>query len=121
MSGVLGRWLPVMAWCGVIFLLSSMPGGGAGRDPLLWRVLTTGGHLAEYGVLGVLLGRTVPPGAGFAWWFLGWGLAVLWGVSDEFHQSFVPGRDVEFYDVTMDAIGAAAGLVVWRLWLRVRR
>lgn len=33
-------------------------------------------------------------------------LAVLYGVTDEFHQSFVPGRDASFLDLTTDFVGA---------------
>lgn len=36
-------------------------------------------------------------------------LAVLYGISDEFHQSFIPGRDSSVRDVVADAVGAAAG------------
>ena len=35
------------------------------------------------------------------------GLGVLYGVSDEWHQSFVPGRTAEWGDVRANAIGAA--------------
>ena len=30
---------------------------------------------------------------------------ILWGISDEFHQSFVPGRDASGWDVLADAVG----------------
>jgi VanZ family protein len=44
------------------------------------------------------------------------GLAViLWGISDEFHQSFVPGRDASVLDVCADAVGFAFGLAVFTL------
>lgn len=39
--------------------------------------------------------------------FLG---AALWGCSDEIHQSFVPGRDVEIADVAADVAGVALAL-----------
>jgi VanZ family protein len=37
-------------------------------------------------------------------------LSVLYGVSDEWHQSFVPGRSPDVYDVAADAIGATIGV-----------
>ena len=35
--------------------------------------------------------------------------ALAWGFSDEWHQSFVPGRDVEAADVLADVVGATLG------------
>jgi VanZ family protein len=40
----------------------------------------------------------------------------LYGISDEFHQSFVPGRDVSGFDVFIDFLGSAIGSRVY-LWL----
>jgi VanZ family protein len=37
-------------------------------------------------------------------------LTVLYGLSDEFHQSFVPGRTPELMDVAADAVGATIGV-----------
>ena len=39
-------------------------------------------------------------------------LAVLYGLSDEFHQSFVPGRECSAYDLLVDSIGAVIGALV---------
>ena len=45
--------------------------------------------------------------------------AFVYGLSDEFHQSFVPGRTPDAMDVVADALGAATGVGV--LWLTGRR
>jgi VanZ family protein len=47
------------------------------------------------------------------------GLTTLYGVSDEYHQSFVPQRDVEGYDVAADGFGAL--LAQCGVWLKGRR
>jgi VanZ family protein len=50
-------------------------------------------------------------------------LAVMYGATDEWHQSFVPGRQVEMMDLGADALGAVAtaGLVwVAARWARRR-
>ena len=41
-------------------------------------------------------------------------LIVLFGASDEWHQSFVPGRQADVFDVLRDATGAGLGLIVMR-------
>jgi VanZ family protein len=57
--------------------------------------------------------RLDPPRPGQA--VLAWVLAVAYGLTDEFHQSFVPDRNGRLDDVVTDAIGAAVGVVV--AWL----
>ena len=39
---------------------------------------------------------------------------LLFSVSDEFHQSFVPGRTASAMDVGLDLLGILLGLGVWR-------
>jgi len=38
---------------------------------------------------------------------------ILWGLSDEFHQSFVPGRDASGWDLLADAVGFAIASCVF--------
>ncbi|MCC7032400.1 MAG: VanZ family protein [Acidobacteria bacterium] len=52
---------------------------------------------------------------------LAWGIAVLYGVSDEWHQSFVPGRMADVRDVIADALGAALGLAAGWAWSIIKR
>ena len=42
-------------------------------------------------------------------------IAVLYGLSDEYHQSFIPFRRTDAYDLAANAVGAvvAQGLVLW--------
>ncbi|MCD6320476.1 MAG: VanZ family protein [Candidatus Desulfofervidaceae bacterium] len=42
-------------------------------------------------------------------------LCALYGISDELHQSFIPGRDASGYDVLADGIGGYLGVIVWRI------
>jgi VanZ family protein len=108
--------LPAFGWMAFIFALSaqralpSAPGLGA-------TLTAVGGHLAVYAVLAALLARGLR-GTGlegrrrFAAAFV---VAVLYGVSDEVHQSFVPGRDATLADLGLDTAGAALALagVAW--------
>lgn len=109
----LSRWLPVLVWAGVIFAFSSVPdlGTGLGGWDLVLRKIA---HAAEYALLGALLTRaTGRAGLAFA-------LGTLYAVSDELHQSFVPGRVGSPLDVAIDAVGIAIGVALWQL-ARTRR
>ncbi len=114
MSGSLVRlWLPVVAWAALIFAFSSVPdlGTGLGGWDLVLRKLA---HTAEFAVLGALLVRaTRRAGIAFA-------LGALYAVSDELHQSFVPGRLGSPLDVAIDVAGVAVGIVLWQS-VRARR
>jgi len=106
-------WVPVVAWAALIFALSSVPdlGTGLGGWDLVLRKLA---HAAEYAVLGALLLRaTGRPGIAFL-------LGALYAVSDEVHQSFVPGRMGSPLDVALDTVGVAIGIVLWHA-VRARR
>ena len=103
----LSLWLPVVAWAGLIFALSSIPdlGTGLGTWDLVLRKLA---HAAEYAVLGALLVRaTGRAGLAFA-------VGTLYAISDELHQSFVPGRLGSPVDVAIDAVGVAVGIALWQ-------
>lgn len=50
-----------------------------------------------------------------------WAIAVAYGFTDEWHQSFVPNRQAELRDVGSDAIGALAATVVVGAWGIIRR
>jgi VanZ family protein len=113
------RWAAAIAWMGVIFLLSSRP-DLPDFAPGLPGLEEIGGHLTAYGVL-----------AGLLWWALRgsgvrypatWALvlAVAYGATDEFHQSFVPGRTMSVSDLIVDLIGASVALLVVTL-LQARR
>jgi VanZ family protein len=80
-------------------------------------------HVLEYSVLGFLLawalsssGLRKPALSAFL-------LAVSFGISDELHQHFVPGRSSAMLDVIADGIGTLIGLFVFStskipLWQR---
>ena len=116
MGTALRLWLPVVAWAGLIFALSSVPdlGTGLGTWDLVLRKLA---HTGEYAILGALLLRAL----GHAHVAAAFVLGVLYAASDEFHQSFVEGRRGSPLDVVIDAVGVALGVAAWRRWGPRRR
>lgn len=114
-------WGPVGAQMAVIFAASSVPELGAlpGGTP------DWAGHGAGYAVLGALLLRALSGGrlAGVTPVAVLTAIfgASLYGVTDEWHQSFVPGRSPALGDLTADAAGAALAAVAGWAWARLAR
>jgi VanZ family protein len=109
-SRVLTLWLPVLAWAGVIFTFSSIPGLSSGLGA--WdTVLRKGAHVTEYAVLGALLYRALEREAPAL------AAGIAYAATDELHQHFVRGRHASPVDVAIDAAGVALGMLIW---LRVR-
>lgn len=70
-------------------------------------------HLIEYGAGGFLAAGALGSVARVPRWMAAVIFCGLWGVSDEIHQSFVPGRDSSVLDVAADVTGAAIGALVF--------
>jgi VanZ family protein len=120
-AGQPARWLwwsLTLSWASFIFVLSSIPEASlpdAGPPgSLLDRLVTNGAHLALYGVLSAFLRRALAERPQVGWY--AWAIALAYGLSDEWHQSFVPGREGSFLDLCLDGMGAALGLWV-RPWV----
>jgi VanZ family protein len=124
----ISAWVPALIWAALIFHVSSLP---ADRLPRLWRwedadiIL----HGLEYLILGALLYRAFAlsrPALGYALLALvSWGLAAAYALSDEYHQSFVPGREASLSDILADLLGAVVGVVLlhelYKRYERIRR
>lgn len=103
-------WLPILVWAAVIFTFSSIPSLSTGLGT--WdTILRKGAHLTEYAVLGALLYRALGREP------LALAVGIAYAATDELHQYFVRGRHASPVDVAIDAVGVAAGMLVW---LRVR-
>ena len=99
-------WFPVIAWASLIFYLSGIPhlSSGLSYDFLLRKAA----HVTEYFVLAGLLHRALKGsfhGREMVFLALAAGLTLLYGVSDEWHQHFVPGRHASIGDILIDAVG----------------
>ena len=105
----MAAWLPALVWAGVIFALSSR---STLPTPALFPGFDKAAHFGAYALLGFLLARGAAASRLGPGWVLALGL--LYGASDEYHQSFVPGRTVDAWDWVADALGVAAGLWIHR-------
>ena len=115
------RWGPAFALMLIIFIVSAQPKTEL-PDFGVWDfVVKKGAHVIEYALLAILMWRgvrgdqTARP-AHIAWAFA---LTVLYAMTDEYHQTFVPGRMGHWPDVVVDALGATTGLTL-RHWPRLR-
>ncbi len=106
-------WVPVLLWAGFIFYLSSASHLRFLQNDLWDFVVRKIGHFGVYGILARFLARAF---AGSCYWpwkkIFAWSLilAFLYACSDEYHQSFVPGRHASTMDVSIDALGAWTAL-----------
>lgn len=114
-------WAPIIVYGLLIYVGSSMSSlpDVAGRFPDKLE------HFCEYAVLGILLARAL---AGRRWLSITFPyvaaavlLAALYGISDEYHQLFVPGRDFDPRDMLADALGASASTGALWAWGIIRR
>lgn len=111
--------LPVIVYCIAIFVQSSFPAPESipeafSNDKLL--------HLAGYALLGALFMRalmTFPIKSKRMIIMLSIICASVYGVTDEIHQSFVPSRHADVFDVLADSIGSVLGVMTYYFMGRV--
>ncbi len=116
-----GAWIPVFVWGALIFMLSTsaftaantsriidpilrwlLPGITAASVDLCHNLIRKAAHFTEYGILFWLLVR----GPMARRPYLALMLCVVYALTDEGHQAFVPGRTASLYDVALDSSGA---------------
>lgn len=112
--------LLALAWMAVLFYLSHQP---TLETPALFPGQDKLFHALAYGVLGfLLLGSLAPATDGFTSLQIRNSILIasLYGISDEFHQYFIPGRSSDVWDWVADTLGAviAVSLLAWmsRKW-----
>ena len=114
---------PVIAWMSIIFILSSLTGTQLAnnnateitRNVVPSNILSISVHIVEFAVLTLLYFR-----AGIRYWptnkiivsLISMTLSICYGISDEFHQSFIKDRDQSWMDVVSDAFGSLIALVI---------
>lgn len=110
--------LPLIAWCVFVFTASSIP---SPNIPALGTYTDKVIHFGVYGTLCWLAHIAFHHQQNFT--FKKYSLlaaivfTVVFGMSDEFHQMFTPGRSADIFDLAADTFG---GLVYIGIYLRFR-
>jgi len=118
------HWAPAAALALTIFVLSSFPHFGALEHPIL-KESDKLIHGAVYALLAAAIlwgleeGFRNPAAVSSVW--IAAAAAAVYGVSDEIHQRFVPGRMGIWQDWVADAIGAVVGAWIAWAFTRIRR
>ncbi len=110
-------WAPVVLYAALIFFLSSLSEPDVYVPPLPIPYADKALHAFEYGLLAVLTYRAFRY-AGGTWSAAHAGLLAVaastaYGMTDEFHQAFVPLRDANVWDLVADCMGSMLGVWSW--------
>jgi VanZ family protein len=132
---IVSYWMPVIAWMLVIFAASTDLGSAEHTSRFLipflhWVnplisieaiakiqfLIRKAAHLTEYAVLAILLLRAVRSGMRRAFRkqaLLVFGIASVYAMTDEFHQTFNSSRSATIHDVMIDCCGVLIGLGIY--------
>ncbi len=115
-------WLPLILYVGIIFLCSSLPLGDTLQKIVIPDKVI---HAVEFLLLPILFFRflvfAAPRILSKYYFSLGMVLAALIAAADEWYQSRVPGRYMDFGDFLADVAGISIAAMGWFIWRRIRR
>ena len=110
-------WFPVFIYCCIIFGVSAIP---CVQLPPAIPHLDKFIHATEYALLAGLFARAIANTNQKAWFPLVWAITVFfivfYGITDEFHQSFVAGRSSDLADWMADTVGGMIGATIYLFW-----
>ena len=117
------RKIPAILAMAALFKLSTLPG----NDPLLNSIHLSDKieHFIAYFVLGITFCIWIPSKKWFAkpvvYGVIVIVLCTLFGISDEYHQKFVPGRSCDLYDLAVDSAASAIAVFVYFLVIKIKK
>ena len=115
----LWRWGPALVMMILIFTASGTPGNDLPQFGAWDFFAKKGGHMIGYAMLSAawLRGLANNKSIHKATLIMAIVLSTLYASSDEFHQSFTPGRTPSVSDVGIDTFGATLGALAWT-WVK---
>ena len=109
------RFIPLILWMGFIFYLSSRQTIGIGGNSYWWRFLILKSlHIIEYAILAILLFYAINH------YYYSLFIAIIYSLSDEFHQMFIVGRNASLKDIFFDLSGIFLGLLIISILLKIK-
>jgi VanZ family protein len=137
------RYAPLIIWATLIFIGSSdllsashtssflikplhllFPNASETTLDTIHFLIRKAGHFTEYAILALLAARAFStsshPRLRARWFWVSLTFVVVYSLSDEFHQSFVPTRTASLYDSMIDAVGGLTALAIVAVCNRVR-
>ncbi len=116
------RCIPMLSIMGILFFLSSVPGDAMALPDII--NIDKYAHALAYAAfaLSVLfaLSRRFCSRHPYRTVIFVFCFCLLYGISDEFHQVFVPLRSPSVYDLMADGVGALLAMVLWlQGWLPI--
>jgi VanZ family protein len=116
-----GAWWPAIVWASLIFTLSSFSNVPAPPGA----ITDKHEHFVAYGILSACvlrgLSRATLAGVTGGTAVAATILTTMYGLTDELHQRFVPGREASWLDIGADAFGAASAAAAIWAWAIIRR
>lgn len=135
----LSRYGPLIIWAGLVFIGSSdllsashtgafivrplhwlMPHASEGTIAAIHFAIRKLGHLTEYAILALFAARAFRTSANQQlrrrWFWISLLFVIVYSLSDEYHQSFVPSRGASIYDSMIDSVGGLTmlAIIAWR-------
>ena len=111
-------WLPLILYCLLIYIQSGYP---SPQKLPSFKFMDKMLHFVAYGLMGILFFRAYQTLAikqnRRMLIFLSILSASVYGISDEIHQFFVPGRSADLFDVIADILGAICGAFFYQWWV----
>ncbi len=107
-------WIPALLVMAAIFFFSSLPSNDIPNFGNFDFSVKKLGHMLGYALLAqaYLYGlRAQFHNRSRLFLLLAWLLTIAYAFTDEFHQSFTPGRNSTIIDVGIDSIGSVVGLL----------
>ncbi len=113
---ILTRWLPFILYAGLIFYISNGPLPEL-PAPLYFNHVDLIAHALEYALFAWLAYKAfvfIKPLQQHIL-FVTLLISVLYGFSDELHQYYVPGRQMDVWDFLFDSLGAVVVMIIFKI------